>query len=260
MRESTTPQDPRDIPDYRALFVIDMKGYSAVQSWRMTDYWGDLEGMLATAFVQSGLGSEWHDPLYRDSTGDGLILALPLAKARLLVDPLAENLHRLLADHDRERLASVPSIRVRMSVHVGPLPDSHRGDPINDLCRFVASDAARDTVKVAEKHRAFVAMVLSYEAYQVIVRAGRTERLRAEDFRLTRASVDEKFAEPAWVHVPRVNGELLEAVDPWPGVGAKRVEEPVKSPCASDQPAGGVRNFGAIGSYLEQAHDFTINN
>ncbi|GAA2107346.1 hypothetical protein GCM10009759_46340 [Kitasatospora saccharophila] len=259
MHRTTAPGDPRDIPDYRALFVLDMKGYSVVDSWRMANHWEDLESMLTTAFAQSGLEFEWRYPLYRDPTGDGLILALPLARARLLVDPLAENLHRLLAGHDRERLASVAPIRVRMSVHVGPLPDSHRGDPINDLCRFVNSDAARDAVEVAEERGAFVALVLSHEAFQVIVRAGRTERLRAEDFRFTRAVVEKKFAEPAWVHVPTVNAELLKATDPWPELGAAPTEGPLPTPHPSVRPAVGQRIFNGVKGYVEQAGDITIN-
>ncbi|MFC8720732.1 hypothetical protein [Kitasatospora sp. NPDC057198] len=255
---SDRSSDPRDIPDYQALFVIDMKGYSTVQSWRMTELWGDLENMLATAFVQSGLGAEWQAPSYRNPTGDGLILAMPLTRARLLVDPLPENLQRLLASHDRERLASIAPIRVRMSVHVGPLTNSFRGDPINDLCRFVNSGAARDAVKVAEARGAFVALVLSSEAFQVTVRAGRTERLTAGDFRLTQAVVEGKFAEPAWVHVPTVNAELLAGAASPGAATTSPPDDRFGSTEAVGRASVSHRQFGPIKGYVENAGDITF--
>ncbi|GAB2723166.1 hypothetical protein [Kitasatospora kifunensis] len=213
-------EDPRDIPEYQALLVVDMKGYSRAPSHLMGAMRGDLDSMLATAMAESGLGGEWHQHGYWSDRGDGFLVAMPVSRLWRLVDPLPENLENILARHDRERFASTPEIRVRMSVHVGPLPESYRGHPINDVCRLVDSDAAKSAVSRAQELGSFVAVVISDAVFQTVVRARRTIRLRERDFLGVQAEVAEKFSERAWVHVPRRTPSEL-------GEGAERLPEDV---------------------------------
>ncbi|MFI7099410.1 hypothetical protein ACIBK8_08635 [Streptomyces sp. NPDC050161] len=219
--------DVRDIPDYQALVVFDMKGYSKVPSPYMQSTRDEFDNMLATAFVESGLGDEWQHCAYWNDRGDGCILAMPIRRMWRLVEPLPEILDGVLARYDRERFASMPEIRVRMSVHLGPVSESYRGDPINDACRLIDSDAARDAVAKAEQLGSYVALVISEAVFQAVVRARRTTRLTELDFLPTRAEVKDKYSEPAWVHVPRRSPSALSA--------------PAESPAAQDtQPAQGA--------------------
>ncbi|WP_369354805.1 hypothetical protein [Streptomyces sp. cg2] len=203
--------DARDIPDFQALVVFDMKGYSKVPSHSMQTTRDELDNMLATAFVESGLGDEWQHCAYWNDTGDGCILAMPVRRMWRLVEPLPDILDGILARHDRERFNSMPEIRVRMSVHLGPVSENYRGDPINDACRLIDSDAARGAVDKAEQLGSYVALVISEAVFQAVVRARRTIRLTELDFLLTRAEVKDKYSEPAWVYVPRRSPSALGA-------------------------------------------------
>ncbi|CAM5383018.1 hypothetical protein SVIOM74S_00080 [Streptomyces violarus] len=66
-----------------------------------------------------------------------ILLFPPLVLARLM-DPLLGRLNAALVRYEGQRLASSPVLRLRASVHVGPLslPD-HRGNAINDTTRRI---------------------------------------------------------------------------------------------------------------------------
>ncbi|MER7987565.1 hypothetical protein ABTY53_18585 [Streptomyces noursei] len=199
--------DFRDIPPEQALFVLDMKGYSQIRECRMSPVRGDLDDILAHVFAQSGLAEEWGDGTAYKDTGDGAIFVLPTARMWRLVDPLLGNLDQALARYDREKMERTPTIRLRASIHVGPLtPEDHRGNAINDACRFVNSDLAYAGMSAAVEHDAYVAAVLSQIAFSYTVDAGRCERLSEKQFLPATARVDNKptFTESAYVHVPGV--------------------------------------------------------
>ncbi|MFD7662705.1 hypothetical protein [Streptomyces sp. NPDC059788] len=241
--------DVRDIPDYQALVVFDMKGYSKVPSPYMETTRDELDNMLATAFVESGLGEEWKHCAYWNDRGDGCILAMPVRRMWRLVEPLPEILDSVLARYDRERFASVPEIRVRMSVHLGPVSEKYRGDPINDACRLIDSDAARDAVAKAEQLGSYVALVISEAVFQAVVRAGRTTRLTELDFLSTRAEVKDKYSEPAWVHVPR---RSLSAFDAPATSGAQPTQEATGTPGVPPAaPAPRTNTIDTVNNYFD---------
>ena len=197
--------DLRDIPPEQALFVLDMKGYSQIRECRMSPVRGDLDDVLAHVFAESGLSEEWADGEPYKDTGDGAIFVLPTTRMWRLVDPLLANLDQALARYDRDRLARTPAIRLRASIHVGPLTvGDHRGNAINDACRLVNSDLAYAGMAAAIEHSAYVAAVLSQTAFSRTVGAGRSERLSEGHFLSATARVAEKssFSEPAHVYVP----------------------------------------------------------
>ncbi|WP_052869328.1 hypothetical protein [Streptomyces niger] len=199
--------DFRDIPPEQALFVLDMKGYSQIRECRMSPVRGDLDDILAHVFSQSGLADEWADGRPYKDTGDGAIFVLPTARMWRLVDPLLGNLDQALARYDRDRLARTPAIRLRASIHVGPLtPDDHRGNAINDACRFVNSDLAYAGMEAAVESDAYVAAIVSGAAFSRTVGAGRSDRLSESHFLPATAQVPGKpsFIESAYIHVPGV--------------------------------------------------------
>ncbi|MGW9426662.1 hypothetical protein ACWHA1_01745 [Streptomyces decoyicus] len=253
--------DSRDIPDYRALVVIDMKGYSKVHSHLMPAMRDGLDSSLATAFAASGLGEEWEKNLHWSDTGDGCILVMPVRRMWRLVDPLPDVLDGILARYDAERLASTPEIRVRMSVHVGPLPESFRGDAINDACRLIDSDAARDAVDRARDLGSYVALVISEPVFQAVVRPRRTIRITEHDFMPARAEVKNKYSEAAWVHIPR-RSPLAHGTDP--GATPAQPSEPPSESFEGGHPgatnsAASKYSIGSVGNIIDSpATPFTI--
>jgi hypothetical protein len=210
--------DFRDIPQEQALFVLDMKGYSQIRESRMSAVRGDLDDILAHVFAESDLAEESaHEESFKD-TGDGAIIILPPRRMWRLVDPLLENLDHALARYDRDRLARTPAIRLRASIHVGPLTSrDYRGNAINDACRLVNSDLAYAGMAAAVERGAYIAAVVSQIAFRRTVGAARAERLSEDHFLPATATVTDKpsFHEPAYVHVPGVSPvSIADHLDP----------------------------------------------
>ncbi|WP_329027136.1 hypothetical protein [Streptomyces sp. NBC_00690] len=184
-----------------------MKNYSQLPEAKMAVVRSDLDDVLATVFIESDLP----DPrslgnAYKD-TGDGAIIVLPARQVARLVDPLLGHLNDALGRYHRMRLASAPAIRLRASVHVGPLtPDDHRGDAINEACRLVDSQEARQALAAAIANSSFLAAVISEAAFRRTVSAGRTPSLDKRHFLKATARVLSKggFEQPCRIFVPHV--------------------------------------------------------
>jgi hypothetical protein len=210
--DSSILPGPVDVPPERALLVVDMKGYSQIPEAKMAPARSDLDDILTTVFAQSGLDIPAPgDDAYRD-TGDGVIFVLPARDAARLIDPLLGHLNDALARYDKMRLASAQPIRLRASIHAGPLslPD-YRGDAINEACRLISSDAVRQAMTAAVEHGSFLAVVVSEAAFRRTVRAGRTPTLDERQFLASTARVVGKpeFEEPCRLFVPRVPPALV---------------------------------------------------
>ncbi|MER7195587.1 hypothetical protein [Streptomyces flaveolus] len=199
------PHDAADVPPEYALLVVDMKEYSQIPEAKMAPTRSDLDDILATVFAQCGIGEVTTlDGVVKDR-GDGAIFVLPARHTARLVDPLLGHLSRALERHERSRLASAPPIRLRASVHTGPLePPDHRGDAANDACRLVDSNAARQAMAAAVDHRVPLAVAVSDTVFRRTVRAGRTPVLDEHHFQPATARVDGKpdFEETCWLFVP----------------------------------------------------------
>ncbi|QIY59442.1 hypothetical protein HEP86_39650 [Streptomyces sp. RPA4-5] len=235
---ATDGSEEFDVPPEHALLVVDMKGYSQVPEAKMAVVRSDLDDILATVFVQSGLP----DPhslgdAYKD-TGDGAIVVLPARHTARLVAPLLGHLHEALARYDTIRLASAPPIWLRASVHVGPLtPPDHRGDAINEACRLVDSDGARQAMAAAVDNGSFLSAAVSEAAFRRTVRAGRTPDVSERQFLKTTARVNGKpgFEETCWLLVP---GVVPAVISPYL---ADRNSEPAQKPHPPGAQAGGSK-------------------
>ncbi|MEV8597614.1 hypothetical protein [Streptomyces sp. NPDC052012] len=217
------PPDAVDVPPELALLVVDMKEYSQIPEAKMAPTRADLDDILATVFAQSGIGEVTTLESAVKDRGDGAIFVLPARHAARLVDPFLVHLSQALDRHEQNRLASAPPIRLRASVHVGPLePPDHRGDAANDACRLVDSDAARQALAAAVDHGVPLSAAVSDTVFRRTVRAGRTPALREQHFQRSTARVDNKpcFEETCWLFVP---GLVPAVVSPYltDGDGAK---------------------------------------
>lgn len=212
MRVPAQP-DPVDVPREHALLVVDMKGYSRIPEARMAPARFDLDSILDTAFEQSGLETPQQVDGEFDDTGDGAIFVLAARDTTRLIDPLLGNLNAALCRYDKKsRLHSAPQIRLRASVHVGPvsLPD-RRNRAVVDACRLVDSAAVREALDAAEAHGAYLAAAVSEIAFRRTVREGRTLDLDERHFLPAEARVNGKpeFEEPCRLLIPGVSPVLL---------------------------------------------------
>lgn len=197
--------DAADVPPEHALFVVDMKDYSQIPEAKMPSTRADLDDILSTVFAQCGISDAVALEGAVKDRGDGAIFVLPAQHAARLVDPLLGHLAAALERREQSRLASAPSIRLRASVHVGPLETrQHRGDAANDACRLVDSAATRQAMSAAMAHGLLLAAAVSDTVFRRTVRAGRTRSLGPEHLLEATARVDGKagFEATCWLHVP----------------------------------------------------------
>jgi hypothetical protein len=209
---SPLPSDATDVPPEHALLTVDMKEYSRLPEAKMAPARADLDSMLATVLAQCGIGDATLLGNDVKDRGDGAIFVLPARHAARLVDPLLTALGLALERRERTRLASASTIRLRASVHVGPLaPPNHRGDAANDACRLVDSDAARRAMTAAVDHGVLLAAVVSDTVFGRTVAAGRTPALEEQHFHRATARVEGKpgFEQTCWLFVPGLVPSVL---------------------------------------------------
>ncbi|MET7639484.1 hypothetical protein [Streptomyces sp. NPDC005438] len=194
-----------DVPPEQALLVIDMQGYSKIPESKMVAARSNVDDILDCALAHAGLKLPREDDGAYMDTGDGVILAFAPHVLARLIDPLLGELNVGLMRHERHRISGAPLVRLRASVHVGPLslPD-RRGDAINEACRLVSCQAVYRGLAAAAEGHGHLAAVISETVYRRAVAAGRTPHLGAQHFLPTEARVEGKpdFAEPCRIHVP----------------------------------------------------------
>ncbi|MFI6444593.1 hypothetical protein [Kitasatospora sp. NPDC050543] len=223
--DTTVPAHPWDLPPERTLFAVDIKDFSKAPEHRQPMLRQALDSALESAFTQSDLAAEWKDSAGFQDTGDGCILVLPPARTWRLVDPLIRLLDEELHGYEQQRQRDDPPLLVRVSVHVGPMPDSNMADAINDVARFVDSDAVRAGIAAASAHGSYTTLALSDEMYRRVVLARRSRLLPERDFLAAPATVPGKaFTRTAWIHVPRLS----------PGVVAQYLERSEANPVHDD--------------------------
>ncbi|MFE9338630.1 hypothetical protein [Streptomyces sp. NPDC007063] len=203
--EQDDPASRFDVPPEQALLVIDMQGYSKIPEAKMAPARSDVDDILDCVLALGGLElPQEGDSAWKD-TGDGVILAFAPHVLARLIDPVLSELNAALVRYERQRLSGAPLIRLRASVHVGPLslPD-RRGDAINEACRLISCKAVYHGLAAAADSGGFLAAVVSETAYRRTVAAGRTPQLSAHHFLPTLARVEGKpdFAELCRLHVP----------------------------------------------------------
>ncbi|WP_062644573.1 hypothetical protein [Streptomyces maremycinicus] len=265
---SLLPQDAADVPPEQVLLVVDMKGYSQIPEAQMASTREDLDAILSTVFEQSGIGRASTLENTVKDRGDGAIFVLPARHAARLVDPFLDNLRRALDRHERNRLSGLPELRLRASVHVGPLePPAHRGDAANDACRLVDSEPAYQAMKAATDHGLPLAAVVSDPVFRRAVRAGRTPVLQPRHFLRATARVEGKpeFEEGCWIFVPGlvpavISPYLTDHTTAEPGP-RDRTPQRTATNAGPDEPATTVRLRGRASGkarLIQVGHDYTV--
>ncbi|MBZ4016266.1 hypothetical protein [Streptomyces purpurogeneiscleroticus] len=233
------PSGAADVPAEYALLAVDMKEYSKIPEDKMAPVRTDLDDILTTVFAQSGITdfAELENG-YKDR-GDGAVYVLDRRHTARLVDPFLSHLHHALERYDRTRLESAPQLRLRASIHVGPLtPPAHRNRALVEVCRLVDSDAARGAMDAAQDSGVLLAAAVSDPVFRRSVAEARTPNLRKRQFLHAPARVKDKpgFEEPCWLFVP---GLLPAAVRPY-----LPDDEPLAEPEPSSPPSGGAPDGG----------------
>jgi hypothetical protein len=206
----------RDLPTYRGILAVDAKGFTAEPGSTHEEISGLIPKLVGVAFTNIGLGEVWEDPSFWGSTGDGFAVGVPTRVLPYLVHPLLAEVQQVLARYNQTVRHGEAQIRLRASLHVGPLPEhptdsrlSGNGTPRNDTHRLLDSGPVRDILAKANAEVTYLAAILSDRVYDDVVVSGYAGRHPAH-FREVSATVTGKdFAQRAWIYVPEPSGNLL---------------------------------------------------
>jgi hypothetical protein len=190
----------RDLPPYRAVLVVDARRFSDNSSAHQTLLNARIVQVLEAAFIRAGLGDAWEGRRFSGHTGDGYIAGLPPETLPHVLHPFLRELQAELRERDRRRGGWEPRLRLRASVHLGPLPDNGVGAPMTETHRLLDSDQVRQALNESHEEVTFLAVILSQRVYQDVIEGGYTA-LHPAQFTEVEATA-KRFAERAYLYVP----------------------------------------------------------
>ncbi|MFY1636318.1 hypothetical protein ACN27F_24100 [Solwaraspora sp. WMMB335] len=230
----------RELPPYTGILAVDAKGFTAEPGSTHQDIARLIPQLARQAFDECGVGEVWQAPPFYSNTGDGFAIGVPTRLLPALVHPFLAVLQQVLTTHNASVLRGQPAIRLRASLHVGPLPadpddpaTAGNGTARNETHRLLDSDPIRIILAAAQPSVTHLAAILSDRVFDDVVRGGYTSR-HPDHFLEVTASVPGKgFSQRAWLYVPEPSGSLLAV----PRLAARPAEEPppIPAPARRDQ-------------------------
>ncbi|UUU20288.1 hypothetical protein [Streptomyces sp. DSM 40750] len=227
----------RALPAYRGILAVDAKGFTGHPAIEHEAISRAVPDLLRTAMNRAGLEELWNDRKFPASTGDGYVFGFDPALMPFVVHPLLLTLQDVLTDYNVLSYGAVP-IRLRASLHIGPLPDtgdefSGNGTARNDTHRLLDSRPVKAVLASHKENITHLAAILSQRCYEDAVASGYTGR-HPDHFVEVAATVEGKpFAQQAWIYVPQPSGPLYEEA-----LAAPAAESPVREDASVPENAG----------------------
>ncbi|GAB1510814.1 hypothetical protein [Actinophytocola sp. KF-1] len=233
------PDDDDELPPYRAVLVVDAKGFGGNDDVGQSVLADAIPDVLALAFERAGLAHVWREALFPHNTGDGMGVGFGTRYLPAVVSRLFDALQDVLAERDVRLRAHGRGLRLRMraSLNVGPVraPDddgrtSVVGGTVITTHRLLDADVVRDLLNRSDPDHTFLAVALSERVFEDVVASGYAT-LPAS--RLVPAAVRVKeYTGVVHLYVPNLSGDLLAH-----GVAARPDER-----TGADEPPGSVHN------------------
>lgn len=204
----------RPLPPYRGVLAVDAKDFTGRPAIEHEAVSRAVPELLKTALSRAELRDLWDDRKFPASTGDGYVFGFDPACLPFVIHPLLLTLQDVLTDFNVLSHGAVP-IRLRVSLHVGPLPEtgdefSGNGTARNDTHRLLDSRPVKAVLASHKENITHVAAILSDRCYEDAVAGGYTGR-HPDHFVEVAATVDGKrFSQRAWIYVPQPSGPLYE--------------------------------------------------
>ncbi|MCX4736218.1 hypothetical protein [Streptomyces sp. NBC_01363] len=202
----------RPLPPYRGIIAVDAKDFTGLPAIEHEVVSRTVPDLIGTSLDRAGLAELWNDRKFPASTGDGYVLGFDPSLMPFVIHPWLFTLQEVLAEFNIHALGALP-IRLRVSLHVGPLPDTGdefggNGTVRNDTHRLLDSRPVKAVLASSRENVTQVAAILSDRCYQDAVASGYTGR-HPDHFIEVPATVEGKrFAQRAWIHVPLPSGPL----------------------------------------------------
>jgi hypothetical protein len=204
------------LPPYCALLIVDAKDFTGNPSIQHSAMAAEIPALVEEAFRRCDGSEIWDQRWMLGHTGDGIALGFNPEHLPRLIHPLLVTLQHTLAERNRKATRDDALIRLRVSLHVGPISASDAGEfeagngkPRNDAHRLLDSAPVKAILAASSARTTHVAAILSERVFEDAVLSGYTGR-DPDHFLPVRATVAGKsFVENAWLYVPEPSGSLL---------------------------------------------------
>lgn len=200
------------LPPYRGILAVDTERFTGNPSARQPDLSAAVQETLRAALERCGHLQIWEQRRFPQGTGDGYLFGVLPKVLPFLLSPFLGALHETLIEKD-ESLRTInrgTRLRLRVSVNVGPVPDSgdelrdRIGAPMNTTFRLLDSSPVKDALKESNPDVTLMAVIVSQRVFDDVINAGYTPDLHPDQLTQVTAEVPGKdFAEPAWLYIPR---------------------------------------------------------
>ncbi|WP_243792193.1 hypothetical protein [Saccharopolyspora gloriosae] len=217
----------KQLPPYRAVFAVDTKDFSNSPSAHQEQLSQDIPKLLQRALEQCGLSRLWDTSVFGTSTGDGYYFGVDATDAPFLVDPFLTELNDVLEEHDEKVRAIDRNLRLRLraSIHLGPIPDSGLSTAMNETHRLLDSAPVRKVLDQSDPDVTWLAAILSQRVFTDVIQ-GDYVKQRASRFAAKAVKV-KNFEDVGYLYTPTasVNPQLLDGVEEAEPVDAKQLQE-----------------------------------
>ncbi|WP_416967824.1 hypothetical protein [Streptomyces sp. 4F14] len=204
----------RALPPYRGIVAVDAKdftGHPAVEHGTISR---NIPQLLRMSLERAGLDELWNDRRFPNSTGDGYVFGFDPTAMPFVIHPWLHQLQDILTEFNVHS-HGVAGLRLRVSLHVGPLPDSGEefdgnGTPRNDTHRLLDSTPVKAILAASSESTTQVAAIVSDRCFEDAVASGYTGR-HPDHFIPVPATVPGKrFEQRAWLYIPAPSGNLYD--------------------------------------------------
>ncbi|WUS98171.1 hypothetical protein OHA46_16465 [Streptomyces sp. NBC_00708] len=204
----------RRLPPYQALFAVDAKDFTGLPALQHGPVSRLIPELVDQALERAGLQELRDSKRFPANTGDGVVFGFDPALLPFVLWPFLGVLDETLGAYNRQSVG--PRIRLRASVHVGPLPDAGlpgdgNGTARNDTHRLLDSRPVKAILAAASEEITHLVAIISQRVYEDAV-LGAYTGLHPDRCVEVPATVEGKtFAQRAWLYVPSPSGNLLDA-------------------------------------------------
>ncbi|MYW09785.1 hypothetical protein GT034_15665 [Streptomyces sp. SID2563] len=202
------------LPPFHGLMAVDVKDSTRLPSREHAQLSRTLTEIVHQGLELAGLKEMPRE--FENHSGDGLAFGFDPSWVPHVISPFADVLNTLLQEHNA---GPGPHLRLRMSLHIGPVPRSPGlpGDgnaaPRSETHRLLDSVPAREWLARADADATPLVLIVSDTVYRRVVVDGYCA-LPAARFAEVHAEVAGKdFAQTAWIYVPSPSGDLLTGSD-----------------------------------------------
>ncbi|MFC0042450.1 hypothetical protein [Actinomadura rayongensis] len=237
----------------RALLVVDAEKFSRHPGSELTGLHLAIVDAVDRAMAASGLKEIWERVRFRQSTGDGLLAALPVDALPLLVHPFPHRLQDALAAAAPGLRARGVRLRLRVALHFGFLDDERTDAPgistaTTDVNRLLDSEPLRSALDAGDPDVTFAAVLLSDETFRTFVLDGKTD-LKPSQFTEVRVVV-KQFDRPAHLYVPTPSRGAAGPPDAEPDAAPGPPSTPPSPPSLGNVQVSGDGSQNIVGSVL----------